>query len=148
MTLRTLERSTVVPAAPDAVWAVVGDFGALADWHPHLPPATLEGGADPEVPGAVRAFAVDGAVVARERLLGRDAAARSYRYTLLDPLALPVREYVATLVVRPHPEGAEVVWSAAYRGADDTVPRVEALFGDATYGTGLAALAARFTSSR
>ncbi|MGW8882667.1 SRPBCC family protein, partial [Streptomyces mirabilis] len=96
---------------------------------------TLEDGADPEVPGAVRVFAVDGKAVARERLLDRDAAARSYRYTLLDPVALPVHDYVATLAVRPHPDGAEVTWSAAYRSADDVVPEVEALFGDGTYGT-------------
>ncbi|MFI8910289.1 SRPBCC family protein [Streptomyces sp. NPDC053513] len=148
MNRRTLERSAVVPAAPDAVWAVVGDFGALADWHPHVPPSTLEDGGDPAVPGTVRVFAVDGETVARERLLDRDATARSYRYTLLDPVMLPVHDYVATLAVRPHPEGAEVRWSAAYRGTDDVVPRVESVFGDGTYGTGLAALRARFTSSR
>ncbi|MFD3536218.1 SRPBCC family protein [Streptomyces sp. NPDC058664] len=143
---RTLERSTVLAAGPDAVWAVIGDFGALADWHPHLPPSTLEGGAGPEIPGAVRVFAVDGTVVARERLLDRDAEARSYRYALLDPVALPVADYVATLAVRPHADGAEVRWSATYRSPDDVVPRVESLFGDATYGTGLAALRARFPS--
>ncbi|GGU81604.1 hypothetical protein GCM10010275_15690 [Streptomyces litmocidini] len=148
MNPRTLERSAVVPAAPDAVWAVIGDFGALADWHPHVPPSTLEGGGDPAVPGTVRVFAVDGEAVARERLLDRDAAARSYRYALLDPVMLPVHDYVATLAVRPHPEGSEVRWSAAYRSTDDVVPRVESAFGDGTYGTGLAALRARFTSSR
>ncbi|MFF0559396.1 SRPBCC family protein [Streptomyces sp. NPDC004266] len=145
---RTLERSAVVPAAPDAVWALIGDFGALADWHPHVPPSTLEDGGDPAVPGTVRVFAVDGEAVARERLLDRDAAGRSYRYTLLDPVMLPVHDYVATLAVRPHPDGAEVRWSAAYRSTDDVVPRVESVFGDGTYGTGLAALRARFTSSR
>ncbi|MFF0424815.1 SRPBCC family protein [Streptomyces sp. NPDC004520] len=145
---RTLERSAVLPATPDAVWAVVGDFGALADWHPQVPPSTLEDGGDPAVPGAVRVFAVDGVPVARERLLDRDPAGRSYRYALLDPVVLPVRDYVATLAVRPHPDGAEVRWSAAYLSADDVVPRVEAVFGDGTYGTGLAALRARFTSSR
>ncbi|MEU9860658.1 SRPBCC family protein [Streptomyces sp. NPDC047971] len=148
MTSRSLERSTVLAATPDAVWAAIGDFGAPAGWHPHLPPCTLEDGGDPEVPGTVRVFTLDGRTVARERLLHSDAGSRSYRYTLLDPVVLPVHDYVATLAVRPHPEGAEVTWSAAYRSADDVVPRVEALFGDGTYDTGLAALRARFTSSR
>ncbi|MGW1120782.1 SRPBCC family protein [Streptomyces tanashiensis] len=148
MNPRTLERSAVVPATPDAVWAVVGDFGALADWHPHVPPSTPEDGGDPAAPGTVRVFAVDGVAVARERLLDRDEQARSYRYTLLDPVVLPVHDYVATLAVRPHPDGAEVTWSAAYRSADDVVAQVEAVFGDGTYATGLAALRARFTSSR
>jgi hypothetical protein len=145
---RTLERSAVLPATPDAVWAVVGDFGALADWQPHVPPSTPEDGGDPAAPGTVRVFAVDGVAVARERLFDRDEQARSYRYTLLDPVMLPVHDYVATLAVRPHPDGAEVTWSAAYRSADDVVARVEAVFGDGTYAPGLAALRARFTSSR
>ncbi|MFF0480880.1 SRPBCC family protein [Streptomyces sp. NPDC004435] len=149
---RTLVRSLVVPADPDTVWALVGGFATLGDWHPHVPPATVEDGAGPDDPGAVRRFTLDGTVVARERLLARDPAARSYRYTLLDPLALPVEEYVATLAVAPHPDGAELRWSAAYRAPDDLVPRVEAAFGDGVYATGLDAvrerLAPGFTSSR
>ncbi|MFD8208968.1 SRPBCC family protein [Streptomyces sp. NPDC059695] len=148
MNPRTLERSAVLPATPDAVWAVVGDFGRLADWHPHLPPSALEDGGDPAAPGTVRVFALDGVAVARERLLARDPAARSYRYTLLDPVLLPVEDYVATLEVRAHPDGAEVRWSAAYRSTDDVAAQVESVFGDGTYGTGLAALGARFTSTR
>lgn len=144
MNTRTLERSTVLAATPAQVWAAIGDFGALAAWHPHLPPSTIEDDADPEVPGAVRVFAIDGKVVARERLLDRDAEARWYRYTLLDPLVLPVGDYVATLAVHPHADGAEVRWSAVYRGPDELVPQVESLFGDSTYGVGLDALRARF----
>ncbi|MFF8410755.1 SRPBCC family protein [Streptomyces omiyaensis] len=145
---RTLVRSIVIPAGPDAVWAVAGGFATLGDWHPHVPPATLEDGAGPETPGAVRVFTADGTVVARERLLAHDPAGRRYRYALLDPLALPVEEYVATLAVAPHPEGAQVSWSAAYRAPDALVPRVEALFGDGVYATGLDALRERLTSTR
>ncbi|MFE5791599.1 SRPBCC family protein [Streptomyces sp. NPDC056503] len=148
MSPRTLERSLVIAADPDAVWALAGGFATLADWHPHLPPATLEDGADPEAPGAVRVFTLDGAVVARERLLAHEPAARRYRYTLLDPRALPVEEYVATLAVRPHPEGAEVRWSAVYRAADEVAAQVEARFGDGVYATGLRALGERLTSTR
>ncbi|WP_055645779.1 SRPBCC family protein [Streptomyces venezuelae] len=141
---RTIERSTVLAACPDEVWAVIGGFGGLATWHPHVPPATLEHEADPETPGAVRVFALDGRVVARERLLAREPGTRSYRYALLDPLALPVAGYEATLAVRPHPDGAEVRWSAVYRAPDELVPQVEAVFGDGTYAAGLDALRARF----
>ncbi|MFJ5786280.1 SRPBCC family protein [Streptomyces hydrogenans] len=145
---RTLERSVVIAADPDAVWALAGGFAALADWHPHLPPVTVEDGADPEVPGAVRVFALDGTVVARELLLAHDPAARRYLYRLLDPLALPVEEYVATFAVAPHPDGAEVRWSAVYRAPDEVAARAEAAFGDGVYATGLAALRERLTSTR
>ncbi|MEU6106170.1 SRPBCC family protein [Streptomyces flaveolus] len=148
MTLHRLARSTALTATPDQAWAAVGDFGALADWHPYLPSSTIEDDADPGLPGAVRVFAVDGEVVARERLLERDADARRYRYALLDPVALPVGDYVATLAVRPHADGAEVHWTAVYRGPDAVVPQVESLFGDRTYATGLEALRARFARAR
>ncbi|MFJ8542345.1 SRPBCC family protein [Streptomyces sp. NPDC093586] len=148
MTLHRLERSAVLGATPDQVWAAVGGFDALADWHPHLPPSVIEGAADPEVPGAVRVFAVDGEVVARERLLERDTDTHRYRYALLDPVVLPVGDYVATLAVDPHPDGAEIRWSAVYRGPDEVVPRVESLIGDRTYAAGLEALRARFPRTR
>jgi polyketide cyclase/dehydrase/lipid transport protein len=133
-----LERTVVLSAAPQQVWDLVGDFHALADWHPRISPST------PDEDGAVRVFRVEGKVVARERLLARDADARSYTYALLDPM-LPISDFVATLAVLPHRSGGtEVVWSARYRGADAVVPQVEALFGDGTYAAGLNALAARF----
>ncbi|MDV5143043.1 SRPBCC family protein [Streptomyces sp. SBC-4] len=143
---RTIERSTVLAATPDEVWSVIGGFDTLAAWHPHVPPSTLEHDADPETPGAVRVFALDGTVVARERLLDHDhdPGARSYRYALLDPVALPVAGYVATLAVRAHPDGAEVHWSAAYEAPDEVAAQVEAGFGDGTYAAGLAALRVRF----
>ncbi|MDQ8706046.1 hypothetical protein RCO28_26745 [Streptomyces sp. LHD-70] len=81
----------------------------------------IEDDADPEVPGAVRAFAIDGKVVAREHLLDRDADARWYRCILLDPMVLPVGVYGATLAVHPHADGAEVRWPAAYQGPDEVV---------------------------
>jgi hypothetical protein len=144
MTTHQLRRTATVNAAPAEVWDLIGGFGSLGAWHPHVPPSTVEGGADPETPGAVRVFAIDGKVVARERLLGKEATA--YTYTVIDPM-LPITDYVATLAVRPHADGAEIDWTADYAGADEVVPQVEAIFGDGTYGTGLAALRARFTTA-
>ncbi|CAM5392858.1 hypothetical protein GCM10010329_57590 [Streptomyces spiroverticillatus] len=141
MTTRQLRRTATVTASPDEVWDLVGGFGTLGDWHPHVPPSTIEDDADPETPGAVRVFAIDGKVVARERLLAKEATA--YTYTVIDPM-LPITAYVATFAVRPHADGAEIVWSADYAGADEVVPQVEAIFGDGTYGTGLAALQEKF----
>ncbi|MEU6014657.1 SRPBCC family protein [Streptomyces sp. NPDC047515] len=141
--MHMLQRSAVITATPDEVWRVIGDFGGLADWHPQVPPSTIEDDMSTERPGAVRAFAIDGKVLARERLLALDAGTHSYTYTVIDPVPA-VSDYVATLAVHPHADGAEVRWSATYESADDVVPQVESLYGDGTYGTGLTALAARF----
>lgn len=144
VTARELVRTAVVPAAPDAVWELVGRFGALDAWHPYVPKAAIEGGGDPEQPGAVRVFSIEGTVVAREELLARDTAARVYSYAVLESL-LPLREYVATLAVRPHPLGSEIVWSARHLADEAVAAQVEEVFGEGTYGGGLAALRGRFT---
>jgi len=141
--VHTLTRTTVVTAGPDAVWRLIGRFGGLADWHPLLPPSVFEDGADPETPGAVQAFSVDGRVVIRERLLEKDDARRMLRYTIHES-AVPVSDYVATLSVHPHHAGAEIRWTATYGAADALVPEIERHFGDTVYATGLAALEERF----
>ncbi|MFG2223064.1 SRPBCC family protein [Streptomyces sp. NPDC048644] len=141
--MRNLIRTIVLPATPDTVWRTIGRFDGLPDWHPHIPPLIIENGADPEIPGAVRAFMLDGTVVARERLLALDHAARAYRYTVLDPF-LPISDYEATLTALPHATGTEVRWTATYIGDDEAVAQVEELFGDAIYATGLTSLRARF----
>ncbi|MFG2141229.1 SRPBCC family protein [Streptomyces sp. NPDC048650] len=140
-----LVRTAVLSADPDAVWRTIGRFGGLADWHPQVPPSVIEGDVDPEVPGATRAFIHDGTVVARERLLAKDDATRSYRYTVLDPF-LPLTHYEATLTAVPHAQGTEVRWAATYEGAAEVVAQVEAAFGDAVYAVGLGALATRFAA--
>ncbi|MFJ5293199.1 SRPBCC family protein [Streptomyces sp. NPDC088348] len=142
--MHELTRSIVVPAPPARVWALIGDFAALGDWVPGVPSPRIEEREDPNEPGAVRVFTVDGEDVAHERLLVHDAAHRFYTYTVLD-LPLPITGYHATLAVRQHPGGSEVVWSATYEGADDVVPQVEAGIGDATFASGLTALKARLS---
>ncbi|MFI0976306.1 SRPBCC family protein [Streptomyces sp. NPDC021093] len=141
--MHTLTRTTVVTADPDAVWQLIGTFGGLADWHPLLPPSVIEDGADPETPGAVQAFSVNGQVVIRERLLEKDDARRTIRYTIQES-AVPVSDYVATLSVHPHHAGAEIHWTATYEAAPALVPDIEKHFGDTIYTTGLNALKERF----
>lgn len=141
--MHTLARTTVVTADPDAVWQIIGKFGGLADWHPLLPPSVIEGGADPEMPGAVQAFSVNGQVVIRERLLEKDDSRRMLRYTIHES-TVPVSHYVATLSVHPHDAGAEIRWVATYEAADELVSEIEKHFGDAIYATGLNALKERF----
>ncbi|MFF8919252.1 SRPBCC family protein [Streptomyces sp. NPDC015032] len=141
--MHTLTRTTVVTADPDAVWRIIGKFGGLADWHPVLPPSVIEDGADPETPGAVQAFSVNGQVVIRERLLEKDDSRRMLRYTIHES-AVPVSDYISTLSVHPHDAGAEIHWTATYEAADELVPEIEKHFGDNIYATGLDALKERF----
>ncbi|MER7684889.1 SRPBCC family protein [Streptomyces sp. NPDC097610] len=141
---RSIERSMVVAANPDEVWAVVGDFVGLGNWHPGLPKGIIEDGADPTVVGAVRAFARDGAVAAREELTGYNPEGRSYSYRLLEPKPLPIEDYEAVIAVKPHPEGSLVTWSADYRSDDTTTAQVEEAIANRTFSMGLEALRDRW----
>ncbi|MFI7094348.1 SRPBCC family protein [Streptomyces lydicus] len=141
--MHTLIRTTVVTAAPDDVWQVIGRFGGLADWHPLLPPSVIEDGADPETSGAIQAFSVNGQVVIRERLLEKDDSRRMLRYTIHES-AVPVSDYVSTLSVHPHDAGAEIRWAATYEAADELVSEIEKHFGDNIYAAGLDTLKERF----
>jgi polyketide cyclase/dehydrase/lipid transport protein len=141
--MHEFSRSAVIAATPDKVWDVVGDFNGLSEWHPFVPPSTIEGGGDANTPGAVRSFAIDGEVLSREELIAHDASAHRLEYKLIQA-PLPITDYHATFEVRPHPDGSEVVWSASYAGADEVVATVEEIFAEGTYGAGLAALRERF----
>jgi len=141
--VRSLVRSIVVDADADTVWAHIGDFDGLGAWHPSVPPAELEG--DPTQVGSIRTFSVDARVVARELLVARDPAARTYSYEVLDPM-LPISDYVATLAVTPQGEGSEIRWSAEYKSEDDAVATVEQIFGDGVYVAGLQAVQANFAA--
>ncbi|MFI0789788.1 SRPBCC family protein [Streptomyces lydicus] len=143
--MHTLTRTTVVTADPDDVWQVIGTFGGLSDWHPLLPPSVIEDGADPETPGAIQAFSVNGHVVIRERLLEKDDSRRMFRYTIHES-AVPVSDYVSTLSVHPHDAGAEIRWVATYEAADALVSEIEKHFGDTVYAAGLESLKERFAS--
>ncbi|RVW08641.1 SRPBCC family protein [Prescottella agglutinans] len=141
---RSLVRTIVVAADADSVWAHIGNFGGLGEWHPAVPPAELEG--DPTQVGSIRSFSVEGRVVARELLVARDPEARSYSYQVLDPM-LPISDYVATLEVTPQGDKSEIRWSAEYKSEDDAVATVEQIFGDGVYVAGLQAVQAHFADA-
>lgn len=84
---------------PDAVWAVVGDFGGLG-WMPGIDSCT--------VAGEDRTLAMMGMEIV-ERLLGRDEAARSITYGIVGG-SLPVDKHVATITVNPAGAGSHVTW--------------------------------------
>lgn len=100
-----------LPAA--GVWQRIGDFAALADWHPGVLSSPLTSG----TPAVRRVTLADGTCLL-ERLIHQDDAARTYSYTLAGG-PLPVRDYRATLRVRE--TGAfdcRIEWSSRFRPED------------------------------
>jgi mxaD protein len=103
-----------VRAAPDEVWAKVGDFGGVADFFPGVESCRLEG--DDRVIGL---FGME----IRERLLARDDESRTLTYSVV--AGVPLESHTATVSVLPEGEGSRVIW--AYDVSPDEMAPV---FGD------------------
>ncbi len=108
---------------PDAVWALVGDFGGIGEWLPGIEEIRIEG--DDRVLGML-------GMEVRERLVARDDAGRSITYTIAD--GVPIDSHRATITVVPAGAGSKVTW------VNDVEPaEMLPIFTD-TYGKGLEAL--------
>jgi carbon monoxide dehydrogenase subunit G len=117
----------IVAAAPDAVWAKVGDFAGVQDFLPGIDTFRLEG--DDRVIGM---FGME----IRERLLSRDDATMSLSYSVIG--GVPVESHTATMKVEAEGDESKVTWSY-----DVTPDEMAPIFGD-TYKAGLAAIQAAF----
>ena len=112
-----------IEAAPDVVWTKVGDFGGVGDFFPGIDSFRLEG--DDRVIGM---FGME----IRERLLGKDDAARTITYSVVD--GVPIDRHTATISVEEEDGGSRVIW--AYDVSPDEMAPI---FGD-TYKAALAQL--------
>jgi uncharacterized protein YndB with AHSA1/START domain len=106
-----LERRVAAPV--DIVWEVLTDHRAYAKWGA-VKTATLETEGAPDVNGvgAVRRLA-DGPLVVREEVLEFEPKTR-FVYTVLS--GPPVRDYRATVTLRPEGTSTSVRWNVAFRG--------------------------------
>jgi hypothetical protein len=110
-----------IAADPQAVWDVVGDFGAIAKWHP----AVAESRAEGTGPGALRRLTLVNGDRLVERLEEFNDGERYYSYSLVEG-PLPVGDYYATLHVRAAYDApsATLEWTGAFTARD--VPESEA----------------------
>lgn len=109
----------IIHAAADAIWQVIGDFGAAGQYLAWVVTCTVVG----EGVGALRTLTgADGSMIV-ERLETLDEAARRLSYALLTDT--PFRDCLTTLAVRDlGPRLAELVWSATFQ--PDGLPANEA----------------------
>ncbi|MFE7416785.1 SRPBCC family protein [Rhodococcus sp. NPDC057529] len=103
--MRVVE-TRVIGATPDAVWKIGGDTANVADWIPALEKSRQHG-------DLRYATFVDDGGEATERIVHHDDPRRSYTYEYVSG-PLPLSFYSSTFTVNPHPDGAEVVWSAEF----------------------------------
>lgn len=91
--------SIVLDHPADDVWSVIRPFGHYA-WAGVESDTIIEDGKAGDQVGAVRRVAANGTVL-RQRLLAHSDTDRSYTYRFCSAPPFPVRDYEATLRVRP-----------------------------------------------
>ena len=97
--------------SPDQIWALIGTFSALSDWHPAIQSSRREN--DSQVR---RLSLLDGGEIV-ERLETLDEKERLYRYSAVNR-QLPIANYTATL--RVCDDGADQAvgdWSGEFEPA-------------------------------
>ncbi|WP_113487654.1 SRPBCC family protein [Rhizobium cremeum] len=123
-TRQKLTLAVDVAAAPDAVWAVIGNFQDMS-WHPAVFSTTGEGG---NAIDATRVLTLEkeGGPTISEVLYKYDAAKMSYSYRIneVDIAVLPVTNYSSHLTVTPTASGgSHIEWRGAfYRGYPNNDP--------------------------
>jgi hypothetical protein len=111
---------TTINMSADAIWQVIGEFGAAGQYLAGVLTCTVEGAGV----GALRTLtSVDGSMIV-ERLDALDGDTRQLRYALLTDT--PFRNCLTTTAVRNlGPNQAELEWSATFE--PDGIPRSEAV---------------------
>jgi hypothetical protein len=101
-------------ASADAVWAKIGDFCGISNWHPAIEKCALS--AD----GKMRTLSLKGGGTVVEKLEKWDDAAHSYSYSIVEG-PLPVANYMSTISVAKDGAGSTLTWSGKYdaKGASD-----------------------------
>jgi len=110
--------SIAAPAA--AVWALIGNFDALKNWHPAVAESAADKGNDE---GSVRRVVLKGGGQLVETLENYNAAQMKYSYRAKDGGALPVTNYTSTISVTADGNQSVVEWRGAfYRGYPNNDP--------------------------
>jgi Polyketide cyclase / dehydrase and lipid transport len=94
-----------IATSPDEVWALVGDFGGLADWMPGIDSCELD--------GDVRKLQTMGIEV-HEQLKERDDSARRIAYSIVQS-PMPLEHHRATITVEEAGDGSHVTWAYEIR---------------------------------
>ena len=128
-----VERWVDISAPAEKVWAEVGDFAAIADWHPAVDKCEIV-----EIEGEThRHLTLADGELLLERL--EEEGEHFYRYAIVEG-PLPVEDYLSTFTVFRRPEGCRVFWSSTFDSEDPMADEMVA----GIYEIGLDAIRRRF----
>jgi hypothetical protein len=133
----TLSRSAEVKGTPAEVWATIGSFCSIKDWHPAIATCTEDG----QTPPVRTLVTKDGKATFVEMQTARSDTKFIYAYNFVSS-PFPVTHYAAQIEVAPKSAGVSTVtWTGAYvPNPGKEKEALEALRG--VYESGLAAIKA------
>lgn len=123
-TRQKTEQKVEINAAPDKVWAIIGNFQDMS-WHPAVEKTEGSGGNDK---GAKRKLTLKGGGTIEEELSSYDAGKMMYGYriTNVDVKVVPVSNYSSKISVKGDGGKSTVTWDGAfYRGFPNNDPPPE-----------------------
>ena len=112
-----VEEKIELNAPADKVWALVGNFGDLAAWHPALSKSETSSGTNNK-PGAVRDLTLKGGGKIAEKLHAYSAKNMSYKYGIIEG-PVPFSHYVSIISVKSAGAGKSIViWKGTFKRQD------------------------------
>ncbi len=119
-TRQKVTETITINAPAAAVWARMGNFDALKDWHPAVVDSSADKG---NAEGSVRTVKLKAGGEIVETLQAHDAAGMKYSYRAKQGGALPVTNYSSSLQVTADGNKSVVEWRGAfYRGFPNNDP--------------------------
>jgi Polyketide cyclase / dehydrase and lipid transport len=116
--LTHVERTVLIDATPQALWAHLRDFNNVAHWHPDVTDSRLAAGRGDQ-PGAVRAIHLRNGMALQEQLIDRSDVAMRYVYTVLEsPLPLAYHRSSVSLAAVGGGKRTQVTWQADFALAE------------------------------
>ncbi len=121
--------SDQIAASATSVWALIRDFGDLSKWAAGIESCEVSG----EGIGAVRTLGLPGGGTLKERLEAFDEEARSFSYSMVEPIPLPLKNYLATVTLSEEgPDRCGIEWSSSFEpsGASEeqTVKMIQGIY--------------------
>jgi len=112
-----------VEASPDSVWAAIGDFCGIKEWHPVIEGCDVKNDGDDKV----RTLTTKDGAQFVEKQTAWDDAGKSYTYTILSS-PLPLTAYTSTLGVSGSGTVSTITWTGSFtpNAADGSVEKVVA----------------------
>ena len=131
----SVTETTPVNAPAEKVWATIGDFCGIAQWHP-----AVEGCTQSKSGGkSIRRLQLKGGGEIVEELTGRDEATMTYSYTILES-PLPVSNYISTIKVTPTDSSrSSITWTGDFQAKGASEGEAKTVI-DGIYVKGLAGI--------